>query len=335
MNELIKIIISLVPVFLFLIGLIILDSFKLVRFRMIMTMLLGGCLVALFSFLINRFLFNELQINLPVFMRYFSPLIEETAKAFFVFVLIKTHKIGFYVDAAIYGFAVGAGFAFIENIYYLQAIHTPNLLVWLIRGLGTAVMHGGTTAVFATLSKSGLDRASANPRRYYLSALLAAVALHSFFNHFILPPVILTMMQLTILPVVFYLIYRRSEFTLREWLEIGLDVDVWLLEQINAGRFGDTKYGKYLNTLKNKFTPSIIADMLCYLRLHLELAIRAKGMLLMQEAGFQANVDEDIQEKITEMRYLEKQFGKTGKLALAPLIQTSAQELWQMYLIKK
>ena len=48
------------------------------------------------------------------------------------------------IDAAIYGFAVGAGFAFIENIYYLHSLEHHKIVVWIIRGLGTAVMHGGT-----------------------------------------------------------------------------------------------------------------------------------------------------------------------------------------------
>ena len=41
-------------------------------------------------------------------------------KALIVVVLIRTHRIGFLVDAAILGFAVGTGFALVENLYYLR-----------------------------------------------------------------------------------------------------------------------------------------------------------------------------------------------------------------------
>ena len=75
---------------------------------------------------------------------------------------MRTHKIGFMVDSAIYGFAVGAGFAFVENIYYLQSLENANLFLWIIRGFGTAVMHGGTTAVFAILSKTLTDGKSSS-----------------------------------------------------------------------------------------------------------------------------------------------------------------------------
>ena len=90
--------------------------------------------------------------------------------------MIRAHKVGFLVDAAIYGFAIGAGFAVIENIYYLHPLDQSNVMVWLIRGCGTAVMHGGTTAIFAILSKSMRDR-HAKKMPVFMPGPLAAIAL--------------------------------------------------------------------------------------------------------------------------------------------------------------
>ena len=69
-----------------------------------------------------------------------------------------TRRVGFLVDAAVLGFAVGAGFALVENVVYLRAITDAPLGLWLVRGLGTAVMHGGTTAMFAMLARTLVDR---------------------------------------------------------------------------------------------------------------------------------------------------------------------------------
>jgi len=213
---------------------------------------------------------------------------------------------------AIFGFAVGAGFAFVENLYYLQALESQNILLWIIRGFGTAVMHGGTTAIFVIIIKTWIDKTASHKFYYYLCGLFLAIVLHSFFNHFILPAAAITFMQLIILPSIFILIYKKSEYILREWLEIGLDVDAWMLEQIKSGQFSRTKQGIYLNTLKDKFPGAVIADMICYLCLHLELAIRAKGLLLMKEAGFSIENGSEINEKITEIDYLEQSIGKTS-----------------------
>ena len=51
-------------------------------------------------------------------------------------------------------------------------------------------------------------------------------------------------------------------------------------------------------------------DMLCYLRVYTELALRAKGVLMMRENGLDTPVGERTREKFEEMRYLEKSIGK-------------------------
>lgn len=73
--------------------------------------------------------------------------------------------------------------------------------------------------------------------------------------------------------------------------------------------------------------------MLCYLRLYTELSLRAKGVLMLRENGFEAAVDEAIKERFAEMRYLEKSIGATGLRALRPLLRVSHKELWQLYML--
>jgi RsiW-degrading membrane proteinase PrsW (M82 family) len=333
--ELIKITVSLFPVFFFLLVLILLDSFKIVKVRSVIVALVVGSIAALLSLIINTRMLNIIQFEIQIYSRYIAPLIEEALKGLFIVYLIKSKKIGFMVDAAIFGFAIGAGFAFVENVYYLQTLQSSNILIWIIRGFGTAVMHGGTTAIFAIMTKALMDRYSSEVFYFFIPSLLVAIFVHSFFNHFVLPPVMMTLAQLVLLPVLITIIFKQSEKVLREWLEIGFESDVWLLEYINTGNLSETKIGRYLHSLKDKFSGEIVADMLCLLRLHLELAVRAKGILLMKEAGFKSQVDPELKQKFAELKYLEKSIGKTGKLALSPILHTTSQDLWQMYLLDK
>ena len=69
----------------------------------------------------------------------------------------------------------------------------------------------------------------------------------------------------------------------------------------------------------------MVADLLCYLRLHTELALRAKGMLMMRENGFDVPVDEATRAKFAEMRYLRRSIGRTGLMALQPMLPPDAQ----------
>lgn len=330
---LVNISVSLIPVFLVLLVLILLDSFKLIRIRSVVWAILIGCVAAEVSLLMNLYLFNLFSLDASVVRRYAAPMAEEILKAAFVVYLIRTNKVGFMVDAAIYGFAVGSGFSFIENVYYLQTVNNTNILLWIIRGFGTAVMHSGTTTVFAILSKSLSDRHIEKPIVMLLPGFLLAFLIHSFFNHFLLSPVMLTLCQLVLLPLLILLVFHQSEQSLRNWMEIGLETDMHLLDMIVTGNINETRIGKYLESIKHRFQGTVVADMLCYLRLHIELTVRAKGMLMLKEAGFQTAPDPEIREKISELNYLDKSIGKTGKLALSPFLQLSGRDLWQLYMV--
>ena len=160
MSTILKIAVSLLPVFVFLSALIFLDSYKLVKLRSVLLAILFGCLVAGLCAVINSWLSGMLLLEFKFFTRYVAPIVEETLKAIFLIYLIRTEKVGFMVDAAILGFAIGAGFATIENIFYLQKIQDADVLVWIVRGFGTAVMQGTTTAIFGMISKNLSDKYS-------------------------------------------------------------------------------------------------------------------------------------------------------------------------------
>ncbi len=108
-----------------------------------------------------------------------------------------------------------------------------------------------------------------------------------------------------------------------------------LLEIINTGKVSETNIGIYLQSIRNKFPPEVVVDMLMLLRINLELFIRAKGILMMREAGLEAAHTEDIRERFNELHYLEKSIGKTGKLAISPFIRQSSRDLWQLYMLAK
>ena len=74
-----------------------------------------------------------------------------------------------------------------------------------------------------------------------------------------------------------------------------------MLESINSGRFTDTPAGRYLESLKRRLKGPVVADLLCYLRLHAELALRAKGILMMRENGFDATIDDETRAKFAEL----------------------------------
>ncbi len=69
--------------------------------------------------------------------------------------------------------------------------------------------------------------------------------------------------------------------------------------------------------------------------MHLELTTRAKGILLMREAGFKIAPDPEIKARLDELKYLEKSIGKTGQFAMASFLRASSRDLWQLYMLGK
>jgi len=211
-----QIAVSLLPVFVFLAALILLDSYKLVKLRAVLSTILLGCLVAGVLVAISHF--GLVQVDDVVYPRYGAPVVEELLKGIFLIYLIKAKKIGFMVDAAIYGFAAGAGFAFVENIDYLSTLPSSNLFLWIIRGFGTAVMHGGTTALFGIISKSLSDRYSSEKIHIFLPGLILAILIHSFYNHFFFSPQLSAVIIMIALPTIFLVVFDKSEKMTQHWL---------------------------------------------------------------------------------------------------------------------
>jgi protease PrsW len=327
--------VALVPVLLFLGLLVFLDSFKLVSLRSVLFALLAGAGAALVGTEANEWLMDATGLSTPAFSRYVAPPLEETLKALWVLVLLRRGRVGFLVDAAILGFAVGTGFALVENVEYLRGLAEPRLLLWLVRGFGTAVLHGATTAIFAILAKRLADRHPGRTLVYGLPALLAAAAAHSLYNHFLVSPLLAAGVLLVGLPLLLVLVFERSERATSEWLGLGLDSDLDLVETIVSGQALETRMGEYLRSLKAHFPGEAVADMLCLLRIQAELAIRAKGLLLAREAGLEAPVGEDVRANLRELRYLERSIGPTGRLALKPVLRQSARDLWQVYFLEE
>jgi RsiW-degrading membrane proteinase PrsW (M82 family) len=332
---LLPVLVGLLPVLSFLGALLYLDSYKLVKLREVVALVACGALVAGVTYAINSIVLASYPVDFTTFTRYVAPVAEELLKGLAIVLLIRAHRIGFLVDAAIFGFAIGTGFAAVENLYYAGAAETSGMGTWIARGFGTAIMHGGATAIFAMMGLAMLERSGRATPRAFVPGFAIAVALHSAFNHFFLSPFVSTLGIVLVLPPLLMVVFDRSEKALGTWLGKGFDADTEMLELINSGRLSDSPVGRYLHALKDKFKGPVVADLLCYLRLHTELALRAKGILLMRENGFDVPMDAATREKFAEMRYLEGSIGTTALLALQPMLHMSHKDLWQLYMLGK
>lgn len=310
--------------------LVFFDSYKLVPLKFVVGLTLVGVATAVICYVVNGALIAALGIGLPSYARYVSPLVEEACKGALLVWLIRSHRIGFMVDAAIVGFALGCGFAVAENGYALSRLHEVDPTTWVVRGFGTAIMHGGASALFALISLAILERDERQPLRALLPGFATAVLLHSAFNHLDRESAISVPLTLLVVSSLLFFAYQRGEQSLATWLGSGFDADAERIALLKSGGLGASPTGRYLQTLRQRFDGLVVADLLAYLRLFTELSMRAKGVLLMRENGFEAPPDPAAGEQLAELAWLERSIGRTGLLALHPLLPMRRKALRQM-----
>jgi hypothetical protein len=213
------------------------------------------------------------------------------------------------VDAAQLGFAVGTGFALVENLQYLRVLGNAGVVCGSVRGLGTAMLHGATIAIFAMLAQTAADRQPNRLALAFVPGWLAAVAIHSAFNHVPLPPVAMTGLLMVALPALVLFVFQRSEAATRDWVSAGLDLDLVMLEVFSSQGFSHTRFGRYLSELRDRFPGPVVADMLCLLRVELELSVQAKAAVMVREAGVILPVHDDTRHALAEVQYLRASIG--------------------------
>ncbi|MCK9203687.1 MAG: PrsW family intramembrane metalloprotease [Bacteroidales bacterium] len=329
-----KIIVSLIPVFLLLIMLLYLDSIKLVSKSILSLCLLWGVISAGLSFFLNTYLIAHTGFTFETYSGFVAPVVEEFLKLMLILALIRKNRIGFMIDGATYGFSIGAAFALCENLFYLFHFSNTeaNLMVWITRGFGTAVMHSGTTAIFAILCMSALNR-QANINLAAFSGALVAIFIHGIFNQFLVSPLLSTVIVLILIPVSIAFIFQVNEKSIRDWLEMEFDTEIGLLRMIKKGKFSETKAGSFLLSIKNHFPREVVFDMYCYINLYLELSMKAKSYIMLKENDLVMAPDPEIPAKLKELKALEKTMGRAGYLAIAPILRVNHKDLWKLSLL--
>jgi RsiW-degrading membrane proteinase PrsW (M82 family) len=133
--------------------------------------------------LTNRYLLNSAGVDWMVLVRFIAPIEEEIFKGLILIILVRRKQFTYFVDGAIYGFAIGIGFAVVENWEYLvSSDQGVQLMVAVVRVISTNLMHAtGSSIIGIAFGLSRFSRRSGQIL-YPLAGLLVSGALHVGFN---------------------------------------------------------------------------------------------------------------------------------------------------------
>lgn len=331
-----KALIAMAPVLILLVVFDRLDVFNLIPARDIALLVLAGCVLALLGFLANWRVLDGFPIGRSTFTRYVSPVIEETMKAAPIVFLFARNRLGFKLDAAIAGFAVGAGFSVAENAWYLFTLTGTNVSDWLVRGLGTAVMHGAATALFAIIAHEMSEKQSESLATTYsfkpllfLPGLAAAIVVHSLFNHFPDQPLAIMALTLVLAPLTIFLALAQSDRATKQWLARDAAAHRQTLDDIRAGRFSQ---GAIADAVKAMGAVGAIstADVMAYVELKLELVLRAEELILASHDGASDAAGAAEREKFARLDAMEQKLGRAVVAAIASRAGFTRNDLYEL-----
>lgn len=333
---------ALVPVLVLLVVFIWLDAFKLMSLKEILSLLVMGGIAAGLAWPVSGRLLDTLPIGFSFYSRFVAPWIEEAIKAGMMIILFRLNRIGYKLDAVISGFAIGAGFSVVENMVYLLRFPDYGAGTWLVRGLGTAVMHGTTLAVLAAIAHELAERETREAAGdfdfhlwWFLPGYLTAVALHTAFNQFPDRPLLAMLGAMIIAPLAIIGIFNFGAAEAQRWLTAECAAHHIQLDELRSGKWPDSPAGNKISALAKRLDGESAKRVRRYWEVQAWLVVQAEEVMMEEAAGDVHIAREEIRAAFAELAGLRQALGKSTFTALKALLPFSRNDYWEVSELKE
>jgi RsiW-degrading membrane proteinase PrsW (M82 family) len=328
---------ALVPVLVLLAMFVWFDAFKLMNMREILVLLALGGVGAIASYPVSGRLLDAFPLGFSNYSRFVAPWIEEAIKAVFIIGLFRLNRVGFKLDAVITGFAIGAGFSVVENIIYLVRLTEYGASTWLVRGLGTAVMHGTTLAVLAATAHEFAERETREAASefnfnllWFVPGYFLAVGLHLAFNQFPDRPLLAMLGASLFAPVAILGIFQFGTSEAEKWLKEEYAEHKAQLAALKAGNWPEGKSGHKIAGLAERLGPEATKRIRRYWELLAWLVAEAEETLIEEEEGDVVMDKSEVRAAFHELEGLRRALGKSSLTALNALLPFSRNDYWEL-----
>jgi RsiW-degrading membrane proteinase PrsW (M82 family) len=328
---------ALIPVLVLLAVFVWLDAFKLMSLREIAILLVLGGVGALAAWPVAGRFLDTLPIGFSSYSRFVAPWIEEAIKAVTMIALFRLNRVGYKLDAVISGFAIGAGFSVIENIIYLIRFPDYAAGTWLVRGFGTAVMHGTTLALLAAIAHELAEKEMREAAGefdfhlwWFLPGYLLAVALHTAFNQFPDRPLVAMAGALVVAPIAMMAVMQFGTAEAERWLVAERDDHKAQLEALRAGRWPEGASGARIGALAARLDDESAQRIRRYWELQAYLVFEAEDTMIEEAAGDVEFDAAHVRAAFAELDGLRRALGPSTYTAMRALLPFSRNDYWEV-----
>lgn len=310
-----------------------LDLYGTGAFRTVAICFLWGGIAFALAYVSNTAMYDAGLVTLQELQRYAAPVNEELLKALILIYLVRRPNFTYFVDGAIYGFAVGIGFAIFENYSYILGGAGSDLGVAVGRVLSTNLMHATASALV------GIALGFARFQRYsgraliLLGGLLAAMTLHVGFNNLVTR--VSSGMLLVYAGIAGFAGVALITFAIKRglaeekaWIEETLgDADrVTAGEVAVVNRLADTH--TILAPLADLFGQEKADQIERFLTLQARLGILRKTLEKLSDDKLRTGVEKQMDQIRTEMDDARRSVGTYCMLYLRNIFPEEASPLW-------
>lgn len=161
------------------------DFYQTGQFRFVVICFIWGIIAYYLAVALHVNLVKANLTDWDTIVRFIAPVGEEILKGLILIYLISRTEFTYSVDGAVYGFAIGIGFAVIENFEYVTGDPSLAMAVALQRVFSTNLIHASGSAMIGIAL--GLFRLERSPSRWlvFVTGIALAISQHMFFNNMI------------------------------------------------------------------------------------------------------------------------------------------------------
>ena len=287
-------------------------------------------MVALFN---SQVLIGQGILDISTLVKFITPWQEEILKAALFIYLIRKINFTYFVDGAIYGFAIGVGFAIVENYEYVLAFQDAALGVAVSRVISTNLIHGAATAITGIAFGFARFYSGFKKALVILAGLTIGILLHFGFNNLVNEVsssllLIYAAAAGIISTLIIFFVIRKGLAQARTWIheKLGQADKVTTSESQLAQQIGSAN--TLLAPLVEMFGKSKANQIEQFLLLQARIGIHRKNLEKFQDETMRMSTQTEIQTLQQQMNQIRKEVGPYSMAMLRSIFPESENQFW-------